>query len=118
MSSKSAPTNPPQYSISEILQNIEDYCVMGALGGTPFNSQEENDKLREDAVDNGRKAAEQAINQLIYTQVLEELQELRKDATTQEMLYGLNETSSAVVGQIDGHIMAIRDKAKYIGGSE
>src|ERR1039458_3424899 len=85
MSSKSAPTNPPQYSISEILQNIEDYCVMGALGGTPFNSQEENDKLREDAVDNGRKAAEQAINQLIYTQVLEELQELRKDATTQEM---------------------------------
>ena len=48
------PTNPPQYSISEVLDTL-----LGEWGASPAF---ETDQI---------KKAEQAINQLIYTQVLE-----------------------------------------------
>jgi hypothetical protein len=60
MSSKSAPTNPPQYSIEELIKKHAHYGH-GGIGEqkcTSFDAQE-------------LEMFEKELNQLIYTQVLE-----------------------------------------------
>ncbi len=78
--------------VDEILQDIEDYCVVGALGGTPFNTPEENDKLREDAIDSGRTKAKQALTNEITRARWEEIQGvlgLIEDKVGEEDMYQL-----------------------------
>ena len=83
------PTNPPQYSISEILTTLYKY-------GTVYGGNE-SDRDPDGCI----PEAAQAINQLIYTQVL-------------ELIDNVDPTGASITAK------RIRDKAKakYIGGSD
>lgn len=96
-------TNPPQYSISEILEKFwaeTRYTKDVKLAG---NFTE----------------AEQAINQLIYTQVLE----LIPEKLTDNVAFTIGEGEMPLTQFQIGYNQAIDDmterlKAKYIGGSD
>src|ERR1039458_4850220 len=101
-------TNPPQYSIGELL---DDYTYESEFDYyDPITKKSYTGK-------DGKKHLEQAINQLIYTQVLELIPEkvdmkqvsYQKDIQPQYYVAGFNQA-------IDD--MTERIKAKYIGGSD
>jgi hypothetical protein len=111
------PTNPPQYSIDEILQKY--MSQYGMAHNTAFNKIDPHHPKH--GIDGMKKVfaltpkieqkvlaeAVQAINQLIYTQVLELIPE-------NEPSYAHDST------RINGILDSIRAKAKakYIGDSE
>ena len=105
------PTNPPQYSISEILKTYAKASAKIDYWKTDLNSPVGYRKRKINS------EAEQAINQLIYTQVLELIPEkvdmkqvpYQKDIQPQYYVAGFNQA-------IDD--MTERIKAKYIGASE
>lgn len=47
--------------VDEVLDSVQDYTINSSLGGSPFNSDEENAKYMENAYDKGRLEAKQAI---------------------------------------------------------
>jgi len=77
---KSTPIQEAEW-LNAIIEDIEDYCLVSALGGSPFNSQEENDRLIKDAVENGRTQAKQdilaKINELVIEGRLELLNKIK-----------------------------------------
>jgi hypothetical protein len=72
MSLSNPPENPPQYSISEILVKLGSGAFNHGVHCEAQRIVDEEPRLSE-----LREQAEQAINQLIYTQVLEELESIR-----------------------------------------
>ena len=105
MSLSNPPKNPPQYSISSILGDFESKIVSDvsdALRGRPG--------ARTFGVDDKPKEiAEQAINQLIYSQVLELIDTgtfIDHTKTRQELIDAFRQQLRA------------KAKAKYIGRSD